>query len=116
MNPPIRIGSFTAGGHVSVGHGSRQTNNQPRADEAERESPMGAKKIRAKFMVQEIAECFGGRRLTASVVYGGSEENDRYFEATPSGSLELTTLRGDVLEGFKPGTQFHVDITLAEPE
>lgn len=70
--------------------------------------------IRAKFYIDEVADNACGKVIRASVVYAGSEENDKYFKATPSGSLELTTLKPEILETFKVGTQFYADLTIAD--
>ena len=46
-----------------------------------------------------------------SPVTGGSEENQSFFAATPSGSIELSTLSKDL---FEPGVDYYVDFTKAE--
>lgn len=73
--------------------------------------------IRAKFVVQEVAITGFGATIRANVVYGGSEENDRYFEATPGGSMELEVVKKDIaLESFQPGTEFYADLTPIQPD
>ncbi len=44
------------------------------------------------------------------VVSGDTEENKRFFEATPGGKLELGTLRDDF---FEVGKTYYIDITEA---
>lgn len=43
-----------------------------------------------------------------TAVYGGSEENAKFFEATPSGNLEIGTYKEDL---FEPGVDYFIDIT-----
>ncbi len=43
-------------------------------------------------------------------VYGGSEENDQFFAATPGGSISLSVIRG---QHFEPGKEYYVDFTPA---
>lgn len=45
-------------------------------------------------------------------VYNDSPENKAFFEATPSGSLEVGTYKQDV---FEPGKEYFIDIAVAEP-
>ncbi len=45
-------------------------------------------------------------------VYGGSEENAKFFAATPSGKLNIATVIPDV---FEVGKAYYLDITPAEP-
>lgn len=45
-------------------------------------------------------------------VTGGSEENKKFFEYTPSGSVEIGTYKEDV---FEVGKEYFLDFTLAEP-
>ena len=40
-------------------------------------------------------------------VHDGSEENKKFFEATPSGSLKLATYKEDL---FQPGKEYYIDI------
>ncbi len=46
-----------------------------------------------------------------SAVSDGSEENKKFFEATPSGSLRIGVYKDDV---FEPGKSYYLDVTLAE--
>jgi hypothetical protein len=43
-------------------------------------------------------------------VTSGSEENKQFFEATPAGKLEISTLREDF---FEPGKEYYLDFTPA---
>lgn len=46
-----------------------------------------------------------------TAVTSGSEENDRFFAATPSGTLEISTFVQDV---FEPGKDYYLDLSAAE--
>lgn len=48
-------------------------------------------------------------RFTA--VTGGSEENKKFWEATPNGTLELNSILPDA---FEPGKEYYINIELAE--
>lgn len=43
---------------------------------------------------------------------GGSPENDAFFASTPSGSIEISTVRED---HFQVGQDYYVDFTLVSP-
>ena len=45
-----------------------------------------------------------------SAVYGDSEENKKFFEATPSGNLKVGTYKEDL---FEPGKEYFIDISEA---
>lgn len=44
-------------------------------------------------------------------VTGGSEENKQFFEATPTGSLKVSTVRDG---SFEVGKSYYIDMFLAE--
>ena len=74
---------------------------------------------RAKFTVQSITthKAWNGPGLMGTVklipVTGGSEENKAFYEATPSGQIELGTVNDAVLKQFNVGDEFYVDFTPA---
>lgn len=70
--------------------------------------------IRCKFVVSSKTQhAYGGEELAASPVYQGEEgsENAKFWEATPSGTLELSGVKNGSLEGLKPGQEFYLDLT-----
>lgn len=80
--------------------------------------------VRCKFRCESVKKLVrsirdDGGRVTGerfvyeaefSAVHGGSPENDRYFEATPFGSLKIGTLLAD---SFVPGREYYLDIVEA---
>ena len=74
---------------------------------------------RCKFTCQSVTKSKHYRRdepgflFTARFVpvTSGSEENQKFFDATPSGSLEVGTYVDD---RFVVGKDYYLDITLAE--
>ena len=55
----------------------------------------------------------GGFLLAFYTVYAGSEENDKYFKATPSGSFTLQTVNSAAAANFEIGKQYYVDFSPA---
>lgn len=74
---------------------------------------------RAKFFLvskTEYAIQNVGRQsfsLEFQPVYGDTEENKKFWHATPSGLLKLH-VKPEVAELFEPGKQYYIDITPAE--
>lgn len=73
--------------------------------------------VRAKFKCGAVTKRTGWGEskfvyeASFSVVTQTSEENSKFFTATPGGSLSLTTLREDF---FEVGKEYYLDITEAE--
>ncbi len=74
-------------------------------------------KTRAKFICNEIGKKIGwgeNKFLYAakfSVVMANSDENKAFFAATPTGSIEISTVKED---HFEVGKMYYVDFSLAE--
>lgn len=75
-----------------------------------------ASMVRCKFVCASKREYTGWgahRRLFEyefHVVVGGSEDNSKFFAATPAGSLKVST----VTDGsFEVGKEYHVDLSEA---
>ena len=70
--------------------------------------------VRAKVMIKEKKETAGGAfEITADVVVGGSEENDKYFVFTPYGELKLGTLNAGAADQLVVGQEYYLDLTPA---
>lgn len=70
--------------------------------------------IRAKFKCNEVSKRLGWGdnpimyAAKFSIVTAGSEENRKFFAASPGGSIEVTTVRED---HFDVGKEYYVDFT-----
>jgi len=79
--------------------------------------------VRAKFKVQSVtmsAHWQQGKGIIGTVklvpVTSGSEENKKFYETTPSGSIDVGTVNQQALDFFKIGHEFYVDFTAAPSE
>lgn len=79
--------------------------------------------IIAKFKIQSVTKTEGydsyqkvpspGYSIAAYPVYTGDEENQKFFQATPGGKLELYTLNAMAGKQFEPGDEVYVTIEKA---
>lgn len=80
------------------------------------------KTVRAKFACNRVTKYkhgWGGVEQTSPFHYNyefgavssGSEENKKFFAATPSGEIKLSALRDDL---FEVGKEYYIDFSLAE--
>lgn len=76
--------------------------------------------IIAKFRLTGIEKTESGGKevanLTFSNVCGTSEENKKFFEWTPSGTLQLGTINNAVLQQLRALGEYYVIITDQKPE
>lgn len=83
--------------------------------------------VRAKFKVARHETSLGWNSETnrndAKIgtvklfpVTGDSDENKRFYQATPGGSIELSTVNTAVLDMLPLGAEVYVDFTPAEPK
>lgn len=75
--------------------------------------------VRAKFRVDSVthnAPQGGKKTVTIQMfpVYGNSEENKKFWQYTPGGSIQLQTVNADAAAQFEPGDEFYIDFTKAE--
>ena len=52
--------------------------------------------------------------IKLSPVVSGSEENKAFYEATPSGSIDLGTINDVAARNFEIGKEYYVDFTPAD--
>ena len=76
--------------------------------------------VRAKFVVENI-EKYGdkedsGGRVILHAVYDDNpdSENGKFFQYTPAGQIDLSTVNPSALEQFEVGQEYYVDFTVAE--
>jgi hypothetical protein len=72
--------------------------------------------MRAKLKLEAISATYdGGRRIKMVPVCDGSAENKAFFQATPSGNVELNISKDATarlgLDQVKLGEEFYVDFT-----
>lgn len=75
--------------------------------------------VRAKFKVTSITRSQGWgsvkeiQTIKLSPVCDGSEENKKFYAASPSGAIELGTVNAEAAAEFDLGAEFYVDFTPA---
>jgi hypothetical protein len=75
--------------------------------------------VRAKFIcVANGKTCSHPDYVTSNIVmtpvFGDSEENKKFFAATPGGKLELNVVNPDAAEQLEVGQEYYIDITKAD--
>jgi len=69
---------------------------------------------RAKFRCDDSRKQYDSTLVTLHAVYGDSPDNAAFFEATPSGTVQMN-IKNDVASAlFTPGKEYYVDFTPAE--
>lgn len=66
--------------------------------------------VRAKFKCDFKKENY----VAFSPVYSGSEENKKFFSATPGGQINLYVVNSDAMKLFEMGKEYYIDFTPAE--
>lgn len=76
--------------------------------------------VRAKFVVTSITRTkhwspSKGEVQTIQLVpvTNGSEENKKFYEATPGGRVELATVNEEAAKAFELGKEYYLDFTPA---
>lgn len=67
--------------------------------------------VRAKFVVNSITKFKDGGNVSLSAVTSGSEENEKFWKYTPSGSMEMQVINKEALSRFEPGAEYYIDFT-----
>lgn len=70
--------------------------------------------VRAKFKVDSVTHHESGNSVKLVPVVGGSEENERFFNYTPWGAIEIGTVNEEAAKQFSPGAEFYVNFTKVE--
>lgn len=77
--------------------------------------------VRAKFVVTSITRQKGWnggpcevQSIRLTPVVGGSEENKKFFAATPSGQVEISTVNVEAAKYFELDREYFLDFTKAE--
>ena len=75
--------------------------------------------VRLKFQVwqKQVSTSPDGKTLgfvNMGPCYGDSEENKKFFEATPGGNINFSTLNEAALAQLEQGKAYYIDITPAE--
>lgn len=78
---------------------------------------MSNKTIRAKFVCESVTEnADGNKGVNLTAVTSGSEENKSFSKYTPAGNVYLNVSKEtDAADTFKPGKEYYLDFTEAEP-
>ena len=69
--------------------------------------------VRAKFQCTKKETVADYTSVTLNAVTSGSEENDRFFEGTPFGQLEMGTINEEAAKQFEEGQEYYIDIIRA---
>lgn len=75
--------------------------------------------VRAKFKVQRIERSLWGKGIEVQTIVllpvsGGTDENKKFWEATPSGEIKLGTVNAAAAAAFDLEGEYYVDFTKAE--
>jgi hypothetical protein len=76
--------------------------------------------VRAKFFVTSVMHQLGadgevtGGQVSLHPVYAGEGEDRTFWDATPSGRIELNITNRQALDQFRSGQKFYIDFTPAE--
>lgn len=71
--------------------------------------------VTAKFQVQQISrnKSYSGtgemQTILLTPVTSGSEENKRFYAATPSGRIELSCVNAEAVKEFDLGMEVYID-------
>ena len=71
--------------------------------------------VRAKFKCDQVRVSEG--YVYFHPVYSGSEENKKFFAATPGGEIRLQIVNEEALKYFEEGKEYYIDFKKAgEPD
>lgn len=75
--------------------------------------------IRAKFKVSRIERSIWRQGVEVQTivlhpVVSGSDENTRFYEATPNGEIKIGTVNAEAAAKFELESEYYVDFTKAD--
>ena len=75
--------------------------------------------VRAKFKVTRIERSLWRKGIEVQTIVllpvtSGSDENTQFYEATPSGSIQLGTVNAEAAAQFELEGEYYIDFTKAE--
>lgn len=70
--------------------------------------------VKAKFKVESVTTFANGASIKMHPVQSGSEENKKFYQYTPGGTLDLMVINAETAKQFIPGKEYYIDISLAE--
>lgn len=72
-------------------------------------------RCKMRLNVKTVHEYPSGKQTEVEfmAVSAGSEEDKKFFEATPSGSIKLSVLNHAAVEHLQPGKSYYVDFAEA---
>lgn len=80
-------------------------------------------KVRAKFKVTQLSQREHWDKQKGPIhdiqlqpVVSGSDENERFYAATPGGQIALSTVNDDAARLFRLGAEVYVDFSLADAD
>ncbi|HDR9026933.1 TPA: hypothetical protein QDB14_001103 [Burkholderia vietnamiensis] len=80
-------------------------------------------KVRAKFKVTQLSQREHWDKQKGSIhdiqlqpVVSGSDENERFYAATPGGQISLSTVNDDAARQFRLGAEVYVDFSPADAD
>lgn len=71
--------------------------------------------VRAKFRVESKKQHTSGFEVMLYPVTSGSDENKKFYQYTPSGSMTIGTINEEAAARFIVGREYYIDFTPADP-
>ncbi|WP_176331008.1 hypothetical protein [Burkholderia vietnamiensis] len=80
-------------------------------------------KVRAKFKVTQLSQREHWDKQKGQIhdiqlqpVVSGSDENERFYAATPAGQIALSTVNDDAARLFRLGAEIYIDFSQADAD
>lgn len=74
------------------------------------------RRLRAKFGCLSVQKWVNSEQVKLIAVMDGSEENKAFWQATPSGQLDMSITNPAAFGSFEPGREYYLDFTRVEPK